>query len=70
VYAKEYAAASDGGTTWYKGNGYSVYHVHSLHQEKEVDGYLVGPRIRYSPFIFAGKNKESLHFEADMEGRP
>ncbi len=70
VYAKKYAAASDGGTVWYRGNGYSVYGVHSLHQEKGVDGFLVGPRIRYSPFVLAGKNKESLRFEPDTEGRP
>jgi hypothetical protein len=24
LYAKEYVAFSDGGTVWYKGNGYSI----------------------------------------------
>ena len=65
LYAKYYVGASDGGTIWYKGNGYAVYGVHSLHEENGVDGYLVGPRIRYSLFVFGGKNRESLHFRAD-----
>jgi len=70
LYAKKYAAYSDGGTIWYKGNGYSVYNIHSLHEENGVDGYLVGPRIRYSLFVFAGKNRESLHFRADTNKNP
>jgi hypothetical protein len=69
LYAKKYAAASDGGTICYKGNGYSVYCVHSLYQKNGVGGYLIGPRIRYSPFVLAGRNKESLRFEADIENK-
>ena len=70
LYAKEYATASDGGTTWYKGIGYSVYDVHSLHEENGVEGYLVGPRIRYYLLVFGGKNRESLHFIADTNKNP
>ncbi len=65
LYAKKYGAYSDGGTICYRGNGYSLYGVHSLHKENGVDGYLVGPRIRYSHFVFGSKNRESLHFRAD-----
>lgn len=64
LYAKKYAAYSDGGTIWYKGNGYFIYYVHSIHFENGIQGYLVGPRIRFSFFIFGGKDKESLHFIA------
>ena len=67
LYAKEYAAASDGGTTWYKGNGYSIYAVHSIQLENGVDGYMVGPRIQYYFFIFGGKNRESLRFQSRLE---
>jgi len=70
LYAKEYAIASDGGTTWYKGIGYYVYDVHSLHEENGVEGYLVGPRIRYYLLVFGGKNRESLHFIADTNKNP
>jgi len=65
LYAKYYAAASDGGTILYKGNGYSVYNIHSEHEENGVWGYMVGPRISYSIFVFGGKNRESLHFRAN-----
>ncbi|MGB2866430.1 MAG: hypothetical protein WBC05_24080 [Sedimentisphaerales bacterium] len=66
-YAKEYATAFDGGTTWYRGIGYSIYAVHSMHLENEVEGYLVGPRIQYYFFIFGGKNRESLHFKSRFD---
>jgi hypothetical protein len=61
---------SDGGTTWYKGIGYSVYDVHSSHEEDGVEGYLVGRRIRYYLLVFGGKNGQSLHFRADVNGNP
>lgn len=70
LYAKEYASASDGGTTWYKGIGYSVYSVHCLHEENGVKGYLVGPRIRYYLLVFGAKSKESLRFKADANKNP
>ena len=69
-YAKEYATASDGGTTWYKGIGYSVYDVHSSHEENGVEGYLVGPRIHYYLLVFGGNNRESRHFRADADKNP
>ncbi len=67
LYAKYYAAYSDGGTIWYKGIGYSVYNIH---EDDGVQGYMVGPRIRYSLFVFGGKNRESLHFRADTNKNP
>lgn len=70
LYAKGYASAFDGGTTWYKGNGYSIYNVHSIHLENGVEGYMVGPRIQYYFFIFGGKNRESLHFKVDSNSNP
>ncbi len=70
LYAKEYAMASDGGTAWYKGVGYSVYDVHSSHEEDGIWGYMVGPRIRYYRLVFGGNNRESLHFRADTNENP
>jgi len=70
LYAKEFARWADGGTALYNGNGYIIYELHSIHEENGVYGHLVGPRIRYSLLVLAGKDKESLHFEAEAKENP
>ena len=64
-YAHEHATASDGGTTLYRGIGYELEDLHSMRAQDDVEGYIVGPRINYSPFLLLCRDRESLSFSPE-----
>jgi hypothetical protein len=56
--AKLHAAASDGGTRWYKCEDYDVYSWKSLRTFMGIDGYIRGVSITFASSYFKGDDKD------------
>jgi hypothetical protein len=52
---------SDGGTTFYKGDGYDLKIVKALTEVSHTHGYLYGPVITFESRIVFGNYKEISH---------
>ncbi len=61
---KDHPALTDGGTTFYIGDGYKLTILMSLngimHGEEYIHGYIYGPMISFEPEVMVG-NYPSIH---------
>jgi hypothetical protein len=61
VFDKEAPLPTDGGTTYYKGNGYKLCIVQSLETVGGIDGYIYGPALILLQELAVGNSSSISH---------
>ena len=60
-FDEEHPLPADGGTTFYRGSGYSLKIVKSLVRAGQVDGYIYGPVLTFDSTVSSGNSNEVTH---------